>query len=358
MMYGVKNSAAESDTLDIYIYSDIVDDITAVLYKSANIELMSAAKFQRMLDEKKNAKQINLFINSPGGDVMDGVAIYSQIRRCNAHVTAYIDGWACSIASVIPMAADKIIMSDTAMMMIHHPWSVAVGNSDEFRKAADTLDSILEGSIIPAYKSKCGDKISDSKLREFLKDEKMLTAKECLQYGFCDEITERKPAEDETKAKEAVKEAQNQAKISYMNRLHEMYASLKMPAGLSTAELPKDAAEKQQDNADAKENSENTEKNPVNAAEKQHSVTKHLYDAFGNVVDECELPLGTPGKIALYADGEIIAEEDEPDVPDTNDGNIGENESEPDKEDRTPEPAEDTKAKSNELFMKLLKGEM
>ena len=94
MMYGVKNSAAESDTLDIYIYSDIVDDITATLYKSANIELMSAAKFQRMLDEKKNAKQINLFINSPGGDVMDGVAIYGQIRRHNAHVTAYIDGWA------------------------------------------------------------------------------------------------------------------------------------------------------------------------------------------------------------------------------------------------------------------------
>ena len=322
MMYGVKNSAAESDTLDIYIYSDIVDDITATLYKSANIELMSAAKFQRMLDEKKNAKQINLFINSPGGDVMDGVAIYGQIRRHNAHVTAYIDGWACSIASVIPMAADKIIMSEASMMMIHHPWSVAVGNSDEFRKAADTLDSILEGSIIPAYKSKCGDKISDSKLREFLKNEQMLTAKECLQYGFCDEITERKPAEDEEKAKEAVKEAQNQAKISYMNRLHEMYASLKMPAGLSTAETPKDAAEKQQDNADAKENSENAEKNDANAAE----------------------------------NAENAAEKQQDDVTDITDGNM-ETESEPEKAESKPEPVED-KVKTNDYFMKLLKGEM
>lgn len=322
MMYGVKNSAAESDTLDIYIYSDIVDDITATLYKSANIELMSAAKFQRMLDEKKNAKQINLFINSPGGDVMDGVAIYGQIRRHNAHVTAYIDGWACSIASVIPMAADKIIMSEASMMMIHHPWSACAGNADEFRRVADALDSILEGSIIPAYKSKCGDKISDSKLREFLKNEKMLTAKECLQYGFCDEIAERKPAEDEEKAREAVKEAQNQAKISYMNRLHEMYASLKMPAGLSAVETPKDAAEKQQDNADAKENSENAEKNDANAAE----------------------------------NAENAAEKQQDDVTDTNDGNM-ETGSEPEKAENTPEPVED-KVKTNDYFMKLLKGEM
>ena len=320
MMYGVKNSAAESDTLDIYIYSDIVDDITATLYKSANIELMSAAKFQRMLDEKKNAKQINLFINSPGGDVMDGVAIYGQIRRHNAHVTAYIDGWACSIASVIPMAADKIIMSETSMMMIHHPWSVAVGNSDEFRKAADTLDSILEGSIIPAYKSKCGDKISDSKLREYLKNEKMLTAKECLQYGFCDEITERESAEDE--AKKAIADAQNQAKISYMNRLKEMYASLKMPSVLSAAETVENAAEKQQDNADAKENSENAEKNDANEAE----------------------------------NAENAAEKQQDDVTDTNDGDI-KTESEPEKTEETSKPVED-KVKTNDYFMKLLKGEM
>lgn len=322
MMYGVKNSAAESDTLDIYIYSDIVDDITATLYKSANIELMSAAKFQRMLDEKKNAKQINLFINSPGGDVMDGVAIYGQIRRHNAHVTAYIDGWACSIASVIPMAADKIIMSEASMMMIHHPWSACAGNADEFRRVADALDSILEGSIIPAYKSKCGDKISDSKLREFLKNEKMLTAKECLQYGFCDEITERKPAEDEEKAKEAVKEMQNQAKISYMNRLHEMYASLKMPAVLSAAETPKDAAEKQLDNADAKENSENAEKNDANAVK----------------------------------NAENAAEKQQDDVTDNNDGNM-ETGSEPEKAEETSKPVED-KVKTNDYFMKLLKGEM
>lgn len=326
MMYGVKNSAAESDTLDIYIYSDIVDDITATLYKSANIELMSAAKFQRMLDEKKNAKQINLFINSPGGDVMDGVAIYGQIRRHNAHVTAYIDGWACSIASVIPMAADKIVMSETSMMMIHHPWSACAGNADEFRRVADALDSILEGSIIPAYKSKCGDKISDSKLREYLKDEKMLTAKECLQYGFCDEIAERREsAEDE--AKKAIADAQNQAKISYMNRLKEMYASLTMP--FSVVEIPKDAAEKQQDDADAEKNPADAEKNPAEAEKNDANAAENAENA---------------------------AEKQQDDVTDINDGNM-ETGSEPEEAENTPEPVED-KVKTNDYFMKLLKGEM
>ena len=312
MKYGVKNSAAGSDTLDVYIYSDIVDDITATICSS--LELMSAGKFQKLLDQKKDAKQINLYINSCGGDVMDGVAIYSQIRRHNAHVTAYIDGWACSIASVIPMAADKVVMSETSMMMIHHPWSACAGNADEFRRVADALDSILEGSIIPAYKSKCGDKISDSKLREYLKDEKMLTAKECLQYGFCDEIAERrKSAEDE--AKKAIADAQNQAKISYMNRLKEMYASLTMPSGLSVVETPKDAAEKQQDNADAEKNPANAVKNAENAAENQQD-----------------------------------------DVTDITDGNM-KTESEPEKEDKTPEPVED-KVNTNDYFLKLLKGEM
>lgn len=327
MKYGVKNSAAESDTLDVYIYSDIVDDVTAAIYSSANIELMSAGKFQKMLDQKKDAKQINLYINSCGGDVMDGVAIYSQIRRHNAHVTAYIDGWACSIASVIPMAADKIIMSEASMMMIHHPWSACAGNADEFRRVADALDSILEGSIIPAYKSKCGDKISDSKLREYLKNEKMLTAKECLQYGFCDEITERESAEDE--AKKAIADAQNQAKISYMNRLKEMYASLKMPSVLSAAETVENAAEKQQEYKYL-----DAEKTKVIKAEDAAEIKPEL-----KISDKTE------------------SHETVSDVSDNNVGNI-ETESEPDKEDKTPEPAEDTKAKTNELFMKLIKGEM
>lgn len=324
MKYGVKNSATESDTLDVYIYSDITDDITAAFYGAYHIEVMSAAKFQRLLDEKKDAKQINVYINSSGGDVMDGVAIYSQLKRHKAHITAYIDGWACSIASVIPMGADEVIMSDASMMMIHHPWTAAAGNSDEFRKIADKLDSILEGSIIPAYKGKCGDKISDSELRDFLKEEKMLTAKECLQYGFCDEIMKKKSAENE--AKDAVKETQNQAKISFMNRLNEMYASLK-PSVLMGTEKAESHETVRNENP---EKTEDAEKNDANAVENAENAAKTQQDA---------------------------AKMQQDDVTDTNDGNINDNGSEPTKEEKTPEPAED-KAKVNEYFMKLLKGEI
>ena len=306
MKYAVKNAAVDNDTLDVYIYSDIVDDVTASIYDKMDVKLISASKIQKMLDEKKDAKQINLYINSSGGDVMDGVAIYSQLKRHKAHVTAYIDGWACSIASVIPMAADKVVMSDASMLMIHHPWTVAAGNSEEFRKVADTLDAILEGSIIPAYKSKCGDKISDSELRNYLKDEKMLTAKQCLQYGFCDEIMENKSAESE--AKEAVEEAKNQAMISFRNRMHEMYSNLKMPSGLPAAETVENAAETQQ--------------KVKNAAETQQEET------HDNVSD----------------------------VTDNNIGNI-ETESEPDKAEITPQPVED-KVNKNDYFLKLLKGEL
>ena len=331
MKYGVKNSATENDTIDVYIYSDIADDITATLYGEYKIEVMSAAKFQRLLDEKKDAKQINVYINSSGGDVMDGVAIYSQLKRHKAHITAYIDGWACSIASVIPMGADEVIMSDASMMMIHHPWTAAAGNADEFRKIADKLDSILEGSIIPAYKGKCGDKISDSELRDFLKEEKMLTAKECLQYGFCDEIMKKKSAENE--AKDAVKETQNQAKISFMNRLNEMYASLK-PSVLMETE---------------KAESHETMTKPVDELHTCQSaiLAQAMEDGMSAGINDAN----------AVENAENAAEKQQDDVTDNNNGNINDNGSEPTKDEKTPEPAED-KAKVNEYFMKLLKGEI
>ena len=140
MMYEIKNSAESSDTLDIYIYSDVSkswwDD-----------EAMSAAKFRKELEKNKNASQINLFINSMGGSVSEGVAIFNQLKRHKDKVTAYIDGFACSIASVIPMAASKVVMSETAMLMIHNPWTFAMGNAKDLRKTAEDLDKVRDGLV-------------------------------------------------------------------------------------------------------------------------------------------------------------------------------------------------------------------
>ena len=108
-MYDIRNSAESSDTLDIYIYSDI-DSCWW------NPDAMSANKFRKELEAHKDAKQINLYVNSMGGSVAEGVTIFNQIRRHSAKVTAYIDGFACSIASVIPMAADEVVMGENAML--------------------------------------------------------------------------------------------------------------------------------------------------------------------------------------------------------------------------------------------------
>lgn len=319
-MYDIRNSAESSDTLDIYIYSDI-DSCWW------NPDAMSANKFRKELEAHKDAKQINLYVNSMGGSVAEGVTIFNQIRRHSAKVTAYIDGFACSIASVIPMAADEVVMGENAMLMIHNPWTFAMGNSKDLRKAADDLDKVREGCILTAYKSKCGDKLTDEKLTEMLDEETFLTAAECLEYGFADRILSISNDEKKADAEDKVKEAMDHAKASFMDNFTERFG--KMVAKAKSSEAVKMAAETAE-----------------NAAEKQQEY-KYL-DAENTKVIRSEDAADIKPELKFS---------DKTDVPDNNVGNF-ENESEPDKEDKTLEPAEDTKAKTNELFMKLIKGEM
>lgn len=332
MMYEIKNSA-ESDALDIYIYSDISNSWW-------DDEAMGADKFRKELEKNKNASQINLFINSMGGSVSEGVAIYNQIKRHKAHVTAYIDGFACSIASVIPMAADEVIMGENTMFMIHNPWTIAMGNANDLRKTAEDLDKVRDGCIIPAYKAKCGDRISDEELTELLDNETYITAKEALEYGFCDKIDtisdEKKKAEAEEKVKESYDAAKTEFRNSMEVRFGEMVAHIKAraimkkPADELHACQSAILVQAMEDGMSAGINDVNAEKNDANAEKNDARAAENAENA---------------------------AEKQQDDVSDNNVGNI-ETESEPDKEDKTPEPAEDTKAKSNELFMKLLKGEM
>lgn len=217
MMWRFKNSArneqepvkTDNETLDFYIYSD-VDEKSWWCPNSVGAE-----DFRKILEENPNAKNINLYINSYGGSVSEGAAIYSQLKRHSAYVTAYIDGFACSIASVIPMAADKVVMSECAVMMVHNPWTCACGNSADMRKCADDLDKILNGCIIPAYKNKINGKITEEKLRSLLDNEEFLTSAECLEYGFADEVAESSDSKEE--AKDKYNKFVNEAKAHFMN---------------------------------------------------------------------------------------------------------------------------------------------
>jgi len=146
-------------------------------------------QFKNDLDELGDIDELNVYINSEGGDVFAAQAIYSMIKRHEATVNVYIDGLAASAASVIAMAGDNVYMPANAMMMIHNPWTVALGNSDEFRKIADDLDKIRE-SIVATYEAKTG--LETKKIEKFMDKETWFTAEEAFEYGFADEIEQEK----------------------------------------------------------------------------------------------------------------------------------------------------------------------
>ena len=135
---------------------------------------------------------ITVWINSPGGDCVAAAQIYNMLMDYPADVTVRIDGIAASAASVIAMAGTKVQMSPVSVMMIHNPLTVAMGDSDEMRRAIQLLDEVKE-SIIYAYEIKTG--LSRAKLSHLMDGETWMNAKKALELGFCDEILYQPEAE-------------------------------------------------------------------------------------------------------------------------------------------------------------------
>ena len=135
---------------------------------------------------------ITVWINSPGGDCVAAAQIYNMLMEYPADVTVRIDGIAASAASVIAMAGTKVQMSPVSVMMIHNPLTVAMGDSDEMRRAIQLLDEVKE-SIINAYEIKTG--LSRAKLSHLMDGETWMNAKKALELGFCDEILYQPEAE-------------------------------------------------------------------------------------------------------------------------------------------------------------------
>lgn len=164
---------------EIYLYGEITDlkfwdeDITPTYVKDE-------------LDKVKDASEINIYVNSPGGSVFAGVAIYNEIKRFNRPTTAFVDGIAASIASLIVLAADKVVMPSNSMLMIHNAWTIAMGDYKDFRDLADRLEKIQDSTIVEAYMQKTG--MSKEKLSQMMDDEAWLSADEAVELGFADEI--------------------------------------------------------------------------------------------------------------------------------------------------------------------------
>ena len=146
------------------------DEVTPAAFKS---ELMDGSG------------PITVWINSPGGDCIAAAQIYNMLVDYPSDVTVIIDGLAASAASVIAMAGTTVRMSPVSLMMIHNPLTVAMGDTEEMRKAIQLLDEVKE-SIINAYEIKTG--LSRARLSHLMDGETWMNAKKAVELGFCDEI--------------------------------------------------------------------------------------------------------------------------------------------------------------------------
>ena len=191
-------------TLDLYIYGDVKADGYDWWREEVIRSETSANTLRDELASHPDVSQINIYINSQGGSVIEGTAIYNQLKRHPAHKTVYVDGFACSIASVIAMAGDEVVMPRNTMMMLHNMWMVVQGNAAELRKAADDLDKMNEAGRA-AYLQKAGDKLTQEMIAQMEDDETWLTAQECMEYGLADRYAEQDA--DLSNAAEVLKKA-------------------------------------------------------------------------------------------------------------------------------------------------------
>lgn len=165
------SNAAENEA-DILIYDEI------------GYWGVTAADFVHDLAEVE-ADVINLRINSPGGSVFDGIAIYNSLVQHKAKIIVHIEGWAASIASVIAMAGDEIRIGEAAQIMIHKPWSFVMGTDDDLRKEADVLES-LEEAIVDVYEARTG--ADRAEIAAWVKAETWFKGKAAVDVGFADEV--------------------------------------------------------------------------------------------------------------------------------------------------------------------------
>ena len=188
-------------TADLYVYGDITSraEIFNKWYEGAGY--VSAKTIVNAL-AGLDVDDINVYINSYGGEVAEALAIHSALRRNKAQVHTYNDGFACSAATIIFCAGDTRTMGKLALMMIHNCMSYAgYANSEELRKVADDNDKINSRSI-EAYMSVSS--LSEGEVKEMMDKETWLSAEECLKLGFATEIAENEEDDDEGRQQSAL----------------------------------------------------------------------------------------------------------------------------------------------------------
>lgn len=171
--YQVRNEAQTGGEPEILIY-DVIESIFGV----------SPADFMQDL-AKIDAPAITVRINSPGGDVFGGIAILNALRGHDAQITTVVDGVAASIASVIAMGGDEVVMNKNSQMMIHNAWDIVIGNADELQQAADRLRG-FSANIASVYAERAGGSVAD--WQALMDAETWYTADEAVAAGLADRV--------------------------------------------------------------------------------------------------------------------------------------------------------------------------
>lgn len=199
MMFRISPRQSVPNTYDMYIYDDVTARGRFDWSTWTQLESETSANFFReKLAQIPADATINLYINSNGGEVKEGVGIYNQLKRHGATVNGVVDGNAYSVAFLILMACNHRTMNLGTSAMVHNMWTIVAGNANELRREADALDKLMESNR-QIFLDACGGKITEEKLIELMDAETFLTPDECLEYGFIDEVNKQateEPDED------------------------------------------------------------------------------------------------------------------------------------------------------------------
>ena len=251
--------------------SDQSGEVELSLYDEIGAFGIGAKQFIAELKEYKG-QHVHLRINSPGGEIVEGSAIYNALSRHEGGLTVHIDALAASMASVIAMSGDPVYMADNALLMIHNPWTLAAGEAKDLRKQADLLDT-MKSNLIRAYQKKSG--MEEKAISKLMDEETWLDAVEAVALGFVDAIEDGIPAA--ASAKEMRARFDNFAKAKMQNTV------------ISEAEVSAPAADPV------------VEETPV-AAEVVESVTDAPVVEEAEVVAVEEAPVAEEAQAAVTAD--------------------------------------------------------
>lgn len=222
-------------TANLYIYGDV----TSFPWFEGDV---SAVNLSKQLEALGDVEQINVYINSYGGEVAEGLAIYNALKRHKAKVKTVCDGFACSIASVIFMAGDERVMNEASLLMIHNAWTFASGNAAELRKQADDLEKITQASV-EAYKAHSS--LEEEEIKALMDAETWITPDEAISYGF------------------ATSSEKTETEKASQNALHRLFEIVKAHRENANDEEPEDAL----DDDGQEEPDENPEDTPDDESE-------------------------------------------------------------------------------------------